>query len=423
MARRRGFFAELQYQAQQAERRQLQAQRVQARAHAAAVREVERSRRASERAAAAAARASVAGRKAAEREAKQLHEEARRAEVDELNTQLAEIEDQLDSILVATLDVDDYVDLERLRVAATHPPFPRSDLETPTPAVVPISAPPEPVFVALDAPTGLSSVFGGKKKHAAAVAQAREEFEALHGIWQAEAAAIPGRQLEQTQERDAAEERRLSELQATREVYERECKSREDEIAAANAKLDALIAGLAAGDDSAVREYVGVVLGNSVYPEILSVEHDHQFDPETRELTLTVLLTPPDKLPSEKVYRHVKAQDEITATAIAKKDLKARYASIVHQVALRTLHEVFEADRAGHIQTIALQVATEAADPATGLQHRIVFAGVAADRAAFTVFDLSNVVPSSTLEHLGAAISKNPYELVGLDEIPGVRSR
>src|SRR4051812_22490372 len=205
MARRRGFFAELQYQAQQAERRQLQAQRAQARAHAAAVREVERARRESERAATAAARASVAERKAAEREAKRLHEEARRAEVDELNARLAEIEDQLDSILVATLDVDDYVDLERLRVTATHPPFPRSELETPTPAVVPVSPPPEPEFVEPDAPTGLSSVFGGKKKHAVAVAQAREEFEALHRKWQAEAAAIPARQLEQMQERDAAE--------------------------------------------------------------------------------------------------------------------------------------------------------------------------------------------------------------------------
>jgi restriction system protein len=36
-------------------------------------------------------------------------------------------------------------------------------------------------------------------------------------------------------------------------------------------------------------------------------------------------------------------------------------------------------------------------------------------------FDLHNVVPAATLEHLGAAISKNPFELVGIDETPGVR--
>jgi restriction system protein len=117
----------------------------------------------------------------------------------------------------------------------------------------------------------------------------------------------------------------------------------------------------------------------------------------------------------------VKAKDEITATALAKKDLKARYADVVHQVALRTLHEVFEADRAGQIQTITLDVGTETRDPATGLQRRIVFVGVAAERDSFMAFDLHNVVPSATLEHLGAAMSKNPLELVGIDGTPGVR--
>ena len=163
--------------------------------------------------------------------------------------------------------------------------------------------------------------------------------------------------------------------------------------------------------------------GNSVYPEILSVEHDYDFDAETRELTLTVLIAPPDALPSQKAYRWVKAKDEITATPLSKTDLKARYASVVHQVALRSLHEIFEADRAGQIQTIALQVAVDSTDPATGLDRRIAFAGVAADRASFMSFDLRNVVPLATLEHLGAAISKNPFELVGLDEAPGVRGR
>jgi restriction system protein len=38
-------------------------------------------------------------------------------------------------------------------------------------------------------------------------------------------------------------------------------------------------------------------------------------------------------------------------------------------------------------------------------------------------FDVHNIVPAATLEHLGATASKNPYELVGIDEAPGVRGR
>jgi restriction system protein len=90
---------------------------------------------------------------------------------------------------------------------------------------------------------------------------------------------------------------------------------------------------------------------------------------------------------------------------------------------VRTLHEIFEADRAGKIQTITLHVATETKDPATGLERRVAFVGVGAERDSFMTFDLHNVVPAATLEHLGAAVSKNPYELVGIDEAPGVRGR
>jgi restriction system protein len=165
------------------------------------------------------------------------------------------------------------------------------------------------------------------------------------------------------------------------------------------------------------------VLSNSVYPEVLAVQHDYEFDPDTRELELTILMSSPDQLPTERVHRYVKAKDGITATMLPKKELRTRYANVVHQVALRTLHEVFEADRAAQIRTISLQVGTETKDPATGLQTRVVFVGVAAERDSFMAFDLHNVVPMATLEHLGAATSKNPYELVGIDEAPGVRGR
>lgn len=423
MARRRGFFAELQYKNQLVARQRAQAERAHARVYAAAVREAERAQRQAERAATAAGRAAITERRAAEREAKRLHEAYRLAEVEALNSELAGIEEELQSILSATLGVDDFVDLEDLRVSAIHPRFPRTDLEVPTPDIEPVSAPSAPVFVEPNAPTRLSSVFGGKKKHAAAIAASREAFEAEHRAWETEAAKVPVLQLERMQQRDARERQRVDALQAAREAYDGECAERDAKVAQANQRLDALIAGLAAGEHEAVDEYVGIVLGNSVYPKALAVEHDYVFDPDARELSLTVLVSPPDQLPAEKGYRWVKAKDEVAATSLTRRDLKERYASVVHQVALRTLHEVFEADRAGKIQTISLRVGTETKDPATGLETRIVFVGVGADRDSFVTFDLHNIVPAATLEHLGAAVSRNAYELVGIDRTPGVRGR
>ncbi len=344
-------------------------------------------------------------------------------EVASLNAQVAELADELGSILSATLEVDDFVDLERFRVKAEHPAFPRADLEVATPAAHVITASAEPSLVEPEAPTGMSAVFGGKKKHAAALAAAQASFATEHEAWQAEVAAIPARQLAEMRKHDGREHERLVALEQAREEYRRQSDQREVEAATANAALDELIGGVADGVDSAIREYVGIVLGNSVYPEVLAVQHEFEFDTELNELTLTVLVSPPERLPEEKEYRFVKARDEITASLLTKKDLKARYADVIHQVALRSIHEIFEADRTGHVNTIALSVATDGIDPATGLPDRRVFVAVAAERSSFVSFDLTNIVPLATLQHLGASVSKSPYDLVGIDGSQGVRSR
>ena len=105
------------------------------------------------------------------------------------------------------------------------------------------------------------------------------------------------------------------------------------------------------------------------------------------------------------------------------KEKKDRYATAIWQVALRSLHEVFEADRAGKMNSIALTVGVHTVNPATGRPEVITLVGVAADRETFGTFDLSNVVPQATLQHLGAALSKSPFDLTPADTSRSVRTR
>jgi restriction system protein len=128
----------------------------------------------------------------------------------------------------------------------------------------------------------------------------------------------------------------------------------------------------------------------------------------------------PSELPTAKAYKYAKASDEIVATALSQKECRERYASAVHQIALRSFHEVFEADRRGLIRTVRLEVGTTATDPATGRSAYIAFVIAAADRETFLTFDLSAVVPAMTLARLGAAVSKNPYALAPAERA-GVR--
>lgn len=90
--------------AREAERRE----REQERSRAAAIREFERARKADERAAAQLARATAAERKRLEKEAKAAHIAAMEAQAESMNAELADKYEQLDSLLNATLEVDDF---------------------------------------------------------------------------------------------------------------------------------------------------------------------------------------------------------------------------------------------------------------------------------------------------------------------------
>lgn len=161
MAKRRGFFAELQHQAAVAERERQRASAAATREAQRRQREAERTRAAAERARAAAARSDAKARAEAERLAKRLHLEAQEAQVEALNSSLESQLADIDSVLTWTLSFDDHVDLDDLRQVAEHPPF-TSAHQHAKPAPAPITAPPEPTFVEPPAPTGMSAVFGKK---------------------------------------------------------------------------------------------------------------------------------------------------------------------------------------------------------------------------------------------------------------------
>ncbi len=413
MARRRGFFAEMQHQARVAN----QIQQTALRQQTAAERRLDQARRAAARAQAAAQRASEADRKRLEREAAQAYTAARVEEVAEMNAELAATYAELDEILTATLQVDDYVDLETLRVKAEHPAFPYPELLWPGAAPGPVLEPPMPT---LQEPGPVSGIFGRRKKAADAAAAAEQQYASDYQAWSAEMASIPEREAAQAAEFHAAEQERLDRLSFEKAKFASESKEREAEAASQNAELDELIAGLAYGVTEAVQEYVGIVMANSVYPDLLSVTHSSSFQPDSAELTVQVSIPGPETIPTTRAYRYVKASDEIVATAAPQKEVRDRYTGIVHNIALRTLHEIFEADRRGVIKAISLEVGSDALNTATGRMGYVPLVAVATTREIFEDIDLSAVVPAATLEHLKAAVSKNPHALTPI-ALKGVR--
>ncbi len=424
MTKRRGFFAELQHQTQIAEKRNRQQKAAAEREHTRLVAQAERALREAERAQVAAQKATAADRKAADVEALRLHREARRAEVDALNADLVSIRAELGSILAGTLEVDDFVDLNALRIFATHLPFEApADIAFPIPEIVGPFRPPEPLLVEPPPSKGLAGLIGGKRRHEEALKAARGEHERALGAWREATAGIEAAFEADKVARVDAENRRLAQFASARAAYDATCVEREAEVSYQNERLDKLIGELAFDVPEAIVEYIGIVLSNSVYPECFPIEHDFTFDLESRELTLKVVAPSPSTIATVKEYKYVQAKDEITETTVPAKELKDRYASAIAQTAVRSMHEIFESDRAGKIHTIALTIVVGRLDPGTGLDVESPLVAVAADRSTFASFDLANVVPSATLQHLGGLISKSPFDLIAVDMSKGVRRR
>lgn len=414
MGKRRGFLAEMQHQARLAEQRQ----RAAARQQQAAVRKAQQAQRAADRAEAAAARATEQDRKRLAREAKEAHIAAKKAEVENLNLALSEHFNELDNILIDTLTVDDFVDLEALKIEVKHPSFPEAWLRIPIPEPTPIPDPAYPVRMPINPPKGL---FGKKKKLAEAQANAERDYQQACHNWQKTVEELPRQRVRQAEQHASEERARLQKLASAEKKYQSECAEREREAADHNDAIDRLIVGLGYGTIDAVQEYVGIVLANSVYPDSFPVQSQSYFEPETAEIALNVIVPDPDVISTVKSYSYIQKSDTIKPAHLSQKGLKDRYSHVVASVALRCVHEIFEADRREIIKRISLELGTHAVSPATGREEYVPFIALSVNRDKFGELDLSAVVPSAALQHLGASVSKNPYELVAADT-SGIRS-
>src|SRR5439155_2952215 len=91
--------------------------------------------------------------------------------------------------------------------------------------------------------------------------------------------------------------------------------------------------------------------------------------------------------------------------------LKALYASVIAQVTLRTLYELFKADRTGYLDTIVLNGYVDSIDKGTGRPIRTCLITLRTSRDTFTQLNLSEVDPQACLHVLNASVSKSPAEL------------
>lgn len=417
---KRGLLGEIIHQQQVAQQRQARAYRANEAANARYQREQARIQRERERTIAAQNKADTRNAIEAEKARKLAHIADQEAYVAESNLALERELLEIGQVLQTGIEAGGYIELETLRTVVEHPEFASPHL-TPTTPPDPIQPPEEPVLILPDPPKGLGGLFK-KSEHAAAVLAAQGEHEQKHSAWRAEVAAIPLRQMEQMTAYAQAEEGRERNLNLARLSYDLECVERQKQADADNAHLDEFIAGLKSGQSDLLEEYVEMVFGRSEYPEYLGIEVKCAFDGQTKELRVDLELPSPSQLPQVKQYRYTKATDVISEVAHTAKELRDQYSTLINATTLRSLHEIFDADRDGHIQSISLIGGVNHTHEGTGKEVFTPLIHLACSRETFKEIDLRKVNPPETLKYLGAVISKNSYALEPVVVKTGVRS-
>ena len=314
-----------------------------------------------------------------------MYLESRAADVAADNADLQARIGTLEGLLAATLEVDDHIDFARLRRTAVHAPF------NPGPLAAPVPAPDWRRFEP-PAPTAMGKMFG-KAKYNQQLAEAQSQLALARA------------------QHAAAEQDRQRRLAAAYADYQQQCQRAEADVAAHNAEVDKFAAAFAAAEPAAVVDYFGMVLANSVYPDDFPHTYRLAYIPESRQLVVEYELPNLDVIPTVKEYRYVKTRDDVTSTARPAKEVRDRYVSVVTQATLRTVHELFEADRTPLVDTIVFNGMVDTVDPATGQAQRPCLVTLRTTRNEFTSLNLSKVDPAACLQHLNASVSKRPEAL------------
>ncbi|HEX4953368.1 MAG TPA: restriction endonuclease [Thermoanaerobaculia bacterium] len=305
-----------------------------------------------------------------------------------MTSQLEEHVNALERILEHSLGVDNYLNLDLLKRKLDTPRFQPGALGTAA------ARPSENDFL----PTPLSFVDklvpGARRRFEHALQEGRERFGAAVRAYEEE------------------EVRRQLLLAEARARHEAHLQQLSDEVAEQHRQIDSLKAGIAAHHSDAVASYFSLVLERSTYPDGFPQHANIAYVPESKQLVVEYDLPAFDVVPEILAHKYNKSRDSITEVRRSAVDRRRIYGSVVAQTALRTLHEVFEADRTRAVDTVVLNGHVDAIDAATGRRARPCVVSVRTTRSVFEELELDRVEPVACLRALNASVSKKPEELL-----------
>lgn len=303
----------------------------------------------------------------------------------EVQTQMA----SFSTLLEASLNTSLAISFEQMKISEALPPF------LPPPELA--NATTEPIkddFTVRVKPIGFfEQLFFRRSRYEREMKQAETAFTDAHN----EFLNLEGER-----------RKHLQDLQA---IHDAANQAQVTEIRLRNADVDRFADAYRAGDPSAVNAYCSMVLERSQYPEGFPQQFRNAYSAESKEMVVDYQLPTAEVVPHVAEHRYVKTKDLIEEKTRKPSDVKTTYQTIVAALALRTIHELFEADGSGHLSVIVFSGFVDTVDPATGQNIKAYLISVRTTKERFAEIDLRRIEMKACLRNLGAQVSPQPTEL------------
>lgn len=234
------------------------------------------------------------------------------------------------------------------------------------------------------------------KKSDAKKASAKTNFEKAHIQWKAEKERISKGNEELKKKYDS----QVKEWEEQKSKYLAE-------QAELNSQIDEQQKAYEESGPDAIISYCDLVLSNSQYPDFYPKEWDLDYNPANKILIVDYSLPDLDSMPRLKEVKYVQSKDEFKETLLGESAVQKMYDNLLYQLALRTLHELFEADAIDALDAIVFNGWVNHIDKATGQQENACVLSVQVQKEEFMGINLANVESKACFKNLkGVGSSK-----------------
>jgi restriction system protein len=354
----------------------------------AAARLAERERRELVRARIQAERARVRDERIREKENKKLYLESRATEAEELTRELEHRVHDLSNLLRGSLASTPAVNFHSLKTPLEALVFSPGKLAQPIPAPDPDLYKPAPLSF-------LKRLFpSNRQQHQQAVENGKLRF---------------GSAVIDHARREAARETELAEA---RQRFDEAEKQKELEVQTQHAEIEQFESDVDRRVPEAVSHYFSILLESQDYPDGFPEVSRVAVVPESSQAVIEYDLPGIDVVPDLAGLKYVKSRDEIVQLRRPESGRRNLYASVLGQVVLRSIREIFESPPGQHLESIVFNGHVETIDRGTGKKIHPCLISVRTTRDAFSQIDLQNVEPIACLKVLNAAVSPSPTELI-----------